>query len=78
MLVVVLVAAIVLGILVDPVSHWSINGGYVLGLAMGGGVLAAQARFRRPDQVAAALACLHLGYGTGTLAGLGDLLRSRR
>lgn len=77
-LLVTLTGGVVLGLLVDPRIAVVIDGGYVLGLAVAGVGLAARKGFRRPDLVAAALACLHLGYGTGTLAGLGDLVRSRR
>lgn len=78
MVVMTLAGGVVLGVLVDPRIAVVIDGGYVLALVAGGVGLSARHGFRRPDLVTAALACLHLGYGTGTLAGLGDLVRSRR
>jgi len=76
-LVVTLAGGAVFGILVDPRIAVVVGGGYVVALLIGGVALSARSGFRRPDLVAAALGCLHLGYGAGSLAGLGDLLRPR-
>ena len=53
-------------------------GAYAVAVAAGALGLSRRTGFRRPDLVAAALACLHIGYGLGTLLGLGGLLRPRR
>jgi glycosyltransferase involved in cell wall biosynthesis len=53
-------------------------GGYAGGLVVAGIALGGRHRQARPDLIALALACLHLGYGLGMLRGLGDRVRSSR
>ncbi len=54
------------------VLAWS---AYLALIAGGGLMLAWKRRLTRPDLIALALAALHIGYGTGTFAGLWDMLR---
>lgn len=51
---------------------------YAATVAGGGAVIAAHHQFKRPDLVALSLAALHIGYGLGTIAGLVDLVRTRK
>jgi glycosyltransferase involved in cell wall biosynthesis len=53
-------------------------GTYLGLLASGGLALARKHRFGRPDLISLALGALHLGYGTGTFAGLWDLVNGKR
>lgn len=69
-LIVAMIASVVIGVLGLPIVPAIVIGGYVLVLLVGAVILSARARFRRPDLVALSLACLHLGYGSGMLAGI--------
>ena len=52
-------------------------GGYAALLAGGGAALSVRARFGHPWLVMASLACVHLGYGIGSLQGIADWARRR-
>jgi glycosyltransferase involved in cell wall biosynthesis len=74
-----LAGSLVAGLVHKPA--WPITGlvwgGYAGLVAFGGMWTAVRSGFKRPDLVAASLVALHIGYGSGFLRGLMDLLRSR-
>lgn len=76
-LVVVLAASVLLAVLVD-LRALAVPALYALVVGSVAAGLSARHRFSKPWLVAAALLCLHFGYGIGMLAGIGDVLRPSR
>jgi glycosyltransferase involved in cell wall biosynthesis len=77
-LVVIVLASVVLGVVVDGRIALTVVGAYLAAIALGGVALSIAHRFPRPDLVAASLAALHWGYGLGTLRGAIGLVRPKR
>jgi glycosyltransferase involved in cell wall biosynthesis len=78
LLVIALPTSVVLGVLVSPVIPLVVAGAYALAVVAGGLLLATGRGKAKPHLVSLGLAALHLGYGVGTLEGLGSLLRPSR